>query len=95
MPVIIVAIRTYVGKGNWRKHQMIESIVLKNRSPKAIAAFKLGWIVLSEGDYQAKKNREAALLEGYTDFIDAEKARRGGRTKSFNFEVLKALKFDS
>lgn len=92
MPVIIVGIRSYVGKGNWRKHLMIESIVLKNRSPNAIKSFRLGWIIMTEEDRIARKNREAALLEGYTELIDADGARHGGRTKPFYFEVLKAAK---
>jgi hypothetical protein len=42
LPVVIAAIRSYVGKDNWRKHLMIESIVLKNRTDKAIRDYRLG-----------------------------------------------------
>lgn len=91
-PVVIAGIRSYVGKGNWRKHLMIESIVLKNRTSKTIRAFKLGWIIMSAEDHRAGKNREAALLEGETDFIEPGFTNFGGRTKPFFLEVLKAAK---
>jgi len=91
-PVVIAGIRSYVGKGNWRKHLMIESIVLKNRTSKTIRAFKLGWLIMSAEDHRAGKNREAALLEGETDFIQPSFTNFGGRTKPFYLEVLKAAK---
>jgi hypothetical protein len=92
IPVVIVGIRSYVGKGNWRKHIMIESVVLKNRSVKALKAFRLGWFIMTAEDRQAGKNREAALVQGYTDLIQADSAEHGGRTKPFYFEVLKAAR---
>lgn len=71
---------------------MIESVVLKNRSVKSIKSFKLGWIIIAENDWKQKKNREAALLEGYTGDIYADGARHGGRTRDFYFEAVKAAK---
>ena len=56
LPVVIAAIRSYVGRGNWRKHLMIESIVLKNRTTKTIRDFRLGWIIITAEDEEAGKN---------------------------------------
>ena len=92
VPGVIAAIRSYVGKGNWRRHLMIESIVLKNRLPVAISKFRLGWIIISEEDLKTGKNRDAALLAGRTDLLDADGVKRGGRTKPFYLEFLKAAK---
>jgi hypothetical protein len=53
IPVVIAVIKSYVGKGNWRKHLMIERIVLKNRTSKAIKTYKLAWIIMSAEDQNA------------------------------------------
>lgn len=67
VPVVLAGIRMYGGKGAWRKQLMIESATLSNRTHKQIQAIKLGWIILSEQDRNARKNREAALVDGYTE----------------------------
>jgi len=66
VPVVLAGIRMYGGKGAWQKQLMIESVTLSNRTQKQIQEVKLGWIILSEQDRKARKNREAALLDGYT-----------------------------
>jgi len=91
-PVGIGGITSYMGKGNWLRHLMIESIVLINRQPTPITGFKLGWIIMSAEDHDAGKNREAALLAGETALIDPGFTNRSGRTKPFNLEVLKAAR---
>jgi hypothetical protein len=71
---------------------MIESVVLKNRSVKAVKSFRIGWFIMKAADREAGKNRDAALVQGYSDLIPAVSAEHGGRTKPFYFEVLKAAK---
>jgi len=92
LPVVIGGVTMYMGKGNWLKYLMIESIVLVNRSGKPIKAFRLNWIIMTVEDHSAGKNRDAALLEGQTDLIDPGLTNLGGRTKPFDLEVVKAAK---
>ena len=92
IPVVIGGIGSYMGRGDWQKHLMIENIVLVNRTPKVIKSFRLGWIIMSAEDHRVGKNREASLLEGQTDLIEPGFTNFGGRTKPFYFEVIKAAK---
>lgn len=87
MPVVLAGIRTYNGKGAWRKQLMIESVTLKHQSQKSIDAVKLGWIIISEQDRNAGKNREAALLEGYTKPLKLE-------SSTGQFKKLKSVLID-
>lgn len=92
-PVVIAAIRSYIGKGDFRKHLMIESVVLKNRTAKAIRGFKLGWIIITEEDRKAGKNREAALTEGTTGLLFSDVEAQGSkRVEPFYIEFLKKAK---
>lgn len=70
IPVVIAGIKSYVGKGNWRKQLMIESVVLKNRTLQAVLAVSFGWIIITQQDHIARRNREAALAHGYTQLLD-------------------------
>lgn len=87
MPVVLAGIRTYTGKGAWRKQLMIESVTLKNQSQKSIDAVKLGWIILSEQDRNSGRNREVALLEGYTKPLKLE-------SSTGQFKKLKSVLID-
>lgn len=68
-PVVIAGLRSYVGKGNWRKQLMIDSVILKNQTSRSVKAVRLGWIVITEEALKVKKNREAALVQGYTQLF--------------------------
>jgi len=92
LPVVIGGLTMYMGKGDWLRHLMIESIVLRNRSGKPIKAFRLSWIIMTDEDRRLGKNRDAALLAGQTDLIDPGLTDIEGRTKPFDFEVVKAAK---
>jgi len=59
---------------------------------KSAQVFRLGWFIMTAVDREAGKNREAALVQGYSDLIPADAAEHGGRTKPFYFEVLKAAR---
>ncbi len=50
VPVVIAGIRSYAGKGRWGKHVMVESVVLKNQTEKAVEGVKFGWIIITEED---------------------------------------------
>lgn len=89
LPVVIGGLSMYMGKGNWLRHLMIESIVLRNRSGKPIEAFRLSWIIVTVEDHSPGKD---ALLAGQTDLIEPGLTDLEGRTKPFDFEVVKAAK---
>lgn len=92
-PVVIAAIRSYVGKGSWRKQLMIESVTLKNRTTKSVKAIRLGWIVIAEDDVKVKKNREAALVQGYTQLFTQQVPPNGFmRLASIDLEFVRAAK---
>ena len=80
-PVVIAGIRSYMGKGNWKKQLMIESVVLKNHTPQTVSAVRFGWIIITEMDRNQKKNREAALVQGFTNLqyldLPGQGIRRG------------------
>jgi len=42
VPAVIAGIRSYVGKGNWLKQLMIQSVVLNNHTAKSVSAVKFG-----------------------------------------------------
>jgi hypothetical protein len=65
VPVVLAGIRSYVGKGNWLKQLMIESVVLNSHTFQTVSAVKFGWIIISEEDFKAKKNLETARVRGY------------------------------
>jgi hypothetical protein len=87
VPVVIAGLRSYAGKGNWQKQLMIQSVILKNNTPNTVRSVKLGWIILTEKDRNARKNQEAALTKGYTTLLDPE------WTKG-SFKRLKSLYLD-
>ncbi len=87
VPVVIAGVRTYAGKGNWGKQLMIQGVTLKNRGPKAIAKVKLGWIIITKEDRNALKNREAALINGYTPLFDPE-------VNGTNFKKIRSVYLD-
>lgn len=93
VPVVLAGIRTYTGKGAWRKQLMIEGVTLNNRTPKVIQAVKFGWIIMTEQDRNARKNREAALVEGYTKSFKLESSsERMRKLKSVLIDTIKQAK---
>jgi len=72
IPVVIAGARTYMGKGKWQKQLMIQEVVLKNHTDKRVSAITFGWIIITEKDFQLRKNRDAALIEGYTQAFHLE-----------------------
>ena len=64
---IIVGLASYGGKGQWAKQLMVQDVTIRNRSTSVIKSIKLGWIIITAEDRQAKKNRSAALREGFTE----------------------------
>jgi hypothetical protein len=92
-PVIIAGISAYVGKGNWRKQLMVDGLTLKNRSSKSTKAVRFGWIIITEQDVKAKRNRVAALAQGYTDlFTEQISPNQFRKLKSVNLDFVKAAK---
>lgn len=93
VPVVIAGIRSYAGKGKWRKHVMLESVVLKNHSDKAVRAVKFGWIIIADNDRKAYKNRDAALKHGHGSLLEAELPPYGmRRIESVYIDVVKEAK---
>jgi hypothetical protein len=72
VPVVVASLRSYAGKGHWGKQLMIESVRLKNRTDRSVAAVKLGWIILSKESRLTGKNLEAALVRGNTKLLNQE-----------------------
>ena len=72
VPVVVASLRSYAGKGNWGKQLMIESVTLKNRTDRTVAAVKLGWIILRKESRLAGKNLDAALVRGNTELLHQE-----------------------
>ena len=64
IPVAVVGVRSYAGKGDWGRQLMIDTVTIHNRSAKAVSAVKLGWVILNAEVRAAGKNREAALVQG-------------------------------
>ena len=87
VPVVIASIRSYAGKGNFGNQLMIESVTLVNRLPTKIAGVKIGWIIIAKKDRNAGRNREAALVNGYTSLLNPA-------GKNSQFKKLKALYID-
>lgn len=79
IPVVIAGIKSYVGKGNWLKQLMLESVVLKNRTFHSVSKVKFGWIIITVQDHYARKNREAAVAHGFTQLVDVELPAQGMR----------------
>lgn len=71
VPVVIVGLGSYAGKGAWAKQLMVDNVTLQNRSQNEIKSVKLGWIILTDEDRKAGKNRNAALREGFTNDLAA------------------------
>lgn len=69
VPVVIVAMSSYAGKGAWAKQFMVDEVTIKNNSSNPIKSVRLGWIILNDADRTAGKNRRAALREGFTNDI--------------------------
>ncbi len=91
VPVVVASLRSYAGKGHWGKQLMIESVTLKNRTDRTVAAVKLGWIILSKESRQARQNLEAALVRGNTKLLKQEWAnnRQFKHVKSLFIDFVK------
>ena len=90
VPVVVAGFRIYAGKGDWRKQLMIQSVTVTNRSSKAVSKVKLGWIIISKEDRNARKNQEAALVKGHTSLFDAEgDSQTLSRIKSVYLDFVK------
>jgi hypothetical protein len=93
IPVVIAGVRSYVGKGNWRKQLMLENVVLKNRTPQAVKAVRFAWIIITEEDHNARKNREAAVAQGFAPLVDVELPAHGMRRDiALYIDFVKAAK---
>lgn len=93
VPVVIAGFRVYAGKGDWGKQLMIQSVTVTNRSSKAVAKVKLGWIIISKEDRHARKNQEAALVKGHTSLFDAEgESETLSKIKSVYLDFVKEAK---
>ena len=71
VPVVIVGLSSYSGKGQWAKQLMVDEVSLRNRSPNPVRFVRLGWIIISAEDRKAGKKRSAALREGFTEDLAA------------------------
>jgi len=93
VPVVIVGLASYGGKGAWEKQLMVDDVTLLNRGPNLVKSVKLGWIILTETDRNAGKNRRAALNEGFTiDYPIAILPERVGKVKDLNIDFVKESK---
>jgi hypothetical protein len=86
VPVVIVGLASYGGKGAWAKQLMIDDVTLRNQSQKQLKSVKLAWIIITDEDRQARKNRSAALVEGFTTALPAS-ARPGQMEKFQNLQI--------
>ena len=69
---------------------MIQSVTVSNRSSKAVSKVKLGWIIISKEDRNARKNQEAALVKGHTLLFDAEwDSQTSSKIKSVYLDFVK------
>lgn len=89
VPAVIAGIRLYTGTGEWRKHLMIESLVLKSRVSIPVTQIRLAWII---NKISNEGSSPRMLLEGQTGIIETGLTTVNGRTKPFYFEVLKAAR---
>jgi hypothetical protein len=69
IPVVIVGLGSYAGKGAWAKQLMVDNVTLRNRTQKQLRSVKLGWIIITVANREAGKNRNAALRDGFTDVL--------------------------
>ncbi|MBA3356981.1 MAG: hypothetical protein H0U18_13790 [Pyrinomonadaceae bacterium] len=93
VPVVLSGIRSYTGKGAWLRQLMIESVILNNRTAKPVERVKLGWIIMTEQDRNAGKNREAALIQGHTNsFTFESSSKRFRKLKSVLIDAVKPAK---
>jgi hypothetical protein len=72
VPVVVSGVRSYAGKGAWGRQLMIESVTLKNRTPRMVTGVRLGWIILSDESRRARKNKEAAMVRGESELLKPE-----------------------
>ena len=47
VPVVIVGLASYAGKGAWAKQLMVEDVTLRNRTPNQVQSVRLGWIIIT------------------------------------------------
>ena len=66
---------------------MVDNVTLRNQSPEQISSVKLAWIIITAEDREARKNRNAALREGFTTDLSA-------RTRAGQMEKLHDLHID-
>ena len=88
-PVAVVSVRSYAGKGQWGRQLMIESISLKNRTAGKISGVKVAWIILSKESRNARRNRDAALVENSTTLLPQEWDRTFLRLSSIYIDFVK------
>ena len=88
-PVAVASIRSYAGKGQWGRQLMIESISLKNRTIGKISGVKVAWIILGKESRNARRNRDAALVENSTTLLPQEWDRTFLRLSSIYIDFVK------
>jgi hypothetical protein len=71
---------------------MIESVVLNSHTFQTVSAVKFGWIIISEEDFKAKKNLEAARVRGYSPLYDFELYGRAMKRMPVYIDFMKEAK---
>ncbi|HSE30606.1 MAG TPA: hypothetical protein VLA93_03410 [Pyrinomonadaceae bacterium] len=91
IPVIIVGLSSYAGKGLWAKQIMVDEVTIRNRSATSIDSVRLGWIIIRDEDRRAGKNRRAALRDGFTPRLAVEMLpdREFGKIPDLNLDFVK------
>ncbi|MCA1591186.1 MAG: putative metal-binding motif-containing protein [Acidobacteria bacterium] len=90
-PVVISGISSLAGKDKWAGMLKVIQVKLTNRSPKTLTAVRLGWVIITAEDREARKpDRLAKLLEGYTPLFDV--ILPGGETRRVDSPVINFIK---
>jgi hypothetical protein len=93
VPVVIVGLGSYSGKGAWAKQLMVDNVTLRNRSPDQTKSVKLGWMIITEEDSKAGKDRAAALKEGVTVHLPVSiQPDRFGKLSDLRIDFVKETK---
>lgn len=73
VPVVIVGLGAYAGKGAWAKQLMVDNLMLTNRGASEAITVKLGWSIVDTDMVRATMNRnspllrKSSLLEGFIE----------------------------
>ena len=79
-PVVVSGLSSLFGKKEWGGFLKVIGVKLTNRSPAAVAAVRLGWLIVTEQDRLAlKPDAEAKQAEGATPLFETEIAARGAK----------------